>query len=54
MNETVEKRYMPEVTKKEIDELRTTMKAASQKVMAENIERMKKADSQQTRSHEVL
>ena len=44
MNETVGKRYMPEVTRKEIDELRTTMKAASQKVMAENIERMKKAD----------
>ena len=44
MNETVGKRYMPEVTRKEIDELRTTIKAASQKVMAENIERMKKAD----------
>ncbi len=44
MNETVGKKYMPEVTRKEIDELKTTMKAASQKVMAENIERMKKAD----------
>src|SRR4030042_6384298 len=44
MNETVGKKYMPEVTRKEIDELKTTMKAASQKVIAENIERMKKAD----------
>ncbi len=44
MNETVEKRYMPEVSRKEIDELKNTMKAASQKVMADNIERMKKAD----------
>jgi benzoyl-CoA reductase/2-hydroxyglutaryl-CoA dehydratase subunit BcrC/BadD/HgdB len=44
MNETVGKKYMPEVTRKEIDELKNTMKAASQKVMAENIERMKKAD----------
>jgi benzoyl-CoA reductase/2-hydroxyglutaryl-CoA dehydratase subunit BcrC/BadD/HgdB len=44
MNETIGKKYMPEVTRKEIDELKTTMKAASQKVMAENIERMKKAD----------
>jgi benzoyl-CoA reductase/2-hydroxyglutaryl-CoA dehydratase subunit BcrC/BadD/HgdB len=44
MNENVGKRYMPEVTRKEIDELKTTMKAASQKVIAENIERMKKAD----------
>jgi benzoyl-CoA reductase/2-hydroxyglutaryl-CoA dehydratase subunit BcrC/BadD/HgdB len=44
MNETVGKRYMPEVSRKEIDELKTTMKAASQKVMIENIERMKKAD----------
>ena len=44
MNETVEKKYMPEVSRKEIEELKNTMKAASQKVMADNIERMKKAD----------
>jgi len=44
MNETVEKKYMPEVSRKEIEELKSTMKAASQKVMAENIEHMKKAD----------
>ncbi len=30
--------------RKEIEELKTTMKAASQKVIADNIERMKKAD----------
>ena len=35
---------MPEVSRKEIDELKNTMKAASQKVIADNIERMKKAD----------
>jgi benzoyl-CoA reductase/2-hydroxyglutaryl-CoA dehydratase subunit BcrC/BadD/HgdB len=43
-NETVEKKYMPEVSRKEIDELKNTMKAASLKVIADNIERMKKAD----------
>ncbi len=45
-NETTQKRYMPEVSRKEIDELKNTMKAASQKVIADNIERMKKADPQ--------
>ena len=43
-NEPVGKRYMPEVSRKEIDELKTTVKTASQKVIADNIERMKKAD----------
>jgi benzoyl-CoA reductase/2-hydroxyglutaryl-CoA dehydratase subunit BcrC/BadD/HgdB len=43
-NETPTKKYMPEITRREIDELKTTMKAASQKVIADNIERMKKAD----------
>ena len=43
-SETTEKKYMPEVSRKEIDELKNTMKAASQKIMADNIERMKKAD----------
>jgi len=43
-SETVEKKYMPEVPRKEIDELKATVKAASQKIMADNIERMKKAD----------
>ncbi len=43
-NEKTEKKYMPEIPKKEIDELRNTIKAASEKIIAENIERMKKAD----------
>ena len=43
-SETVEKKYMPEVSRKEIDELKATVKAASQKIMADNITRMKKAD----------
>jgi len=44
MNETVAKRYMPEVSRKEIDELKNTIKVTSLKIMADNIERMKKAD----------
>ena len=43
-SETVEKKYMPEVSRKEIDELKATVKAASQKIMADNITRMNKAD----------
>jgi len=37
-----ERKYAPEISQKEIDELRESIKAASQKVMAENIGRMKK------------
>jgi benzoyl-CoA reductase/2-hydroxyglutaryl-CoA dehydratase subunit BcrC/BadD/HgdB len=37
-----ERRYVPEISQKEIEELRSTIKAASQKIIAENIERMKK------------
>jgi benzoyl-CoA reductase/2-hydroxyglutaryl-CoA dehydratase subunit BcrC/BadD/HgdB len=43
-SETTPKRFMPEVSRKEIDELKTTIKAASQKIIADNIQRMKKAD----------
>ena len=43
-NEKIEKKYTPEIPAKEIEELRNTIKAASQKIMAENIEHMKKAD----------
>jgi benzoyl-CoA reductase/2-hydroxyglutaryl-CoA dehydratase subunit BcrC/BadD/HgdB len=43
-NETVERKFLPEMPRKEIDELRNTVKNASQKIMADNIERMKKAD----------
>ena len=41
-NQTEEKKYMPEISKKEIEELRNTIEQASQKIIAENIERMKK------------
>jgi benzoyl-CoA reductase/2-hydroxyglutaryl-CoA dehydratase subunit BcrC/BadD/HgdB len=37
------KKFMPEIAQKELIELQQTIKAASQKIMAENIERMKKA-----------
>jgi benzoyl-CoA reductase/2-hydroxyglutaryl-CoA dehydratase subunit BcrC/BadD/HgdB len=40
--QTKEKKYMPEISKKEIEELRNTIEQASQKIIAENIERMKK------------
>ncbi|MGD0644000.1 MAG: 2-hydroxyacyl-CoA dehydratase family protein [Candidatus Bathyarchaeia archaeon] len=43
-SEKNETKYMPEISRKEIDELRNSVKTASQKVMAENIERMKKTD----------
>jgi benzoyl-CoA reductase/2-hydroxyglutaryl-CoA dehydratase subunit BcrC/BadD/HgdB len=37
-----EKRYMPEIPQKEIEELRNSIKTFSQRIIAENIERMKK------------
>jgi benzoyl-CoA reductase/2-hydroxyglutaryl-CoA dehydratase subunit BcrC/BadD/HgdB len=43
-SEKIEKKYMPEIPAKEMEELRNSIKTASQKVIAENIERMKKAD----------
>jgi benzoyl-CoA reductase/2-hydroxyglutaryl-CoA dehydratase subunit BcrC/BadD/HgdB len=43
-NEKVEKKYIPEIPAKEIDELKSTIQASSEKIMAENIERMKKTD----------
>jgi benzoyl-CoA reductase/2-hydroxyglutaryl-CoA dehydratase subunit BcrC/BadD/HgdB len=39
-----EKKYMPELPQKEIEELRKTITATSQKVVAENIAKMNKAD----------
>ncbi len=41
---TEEKKYMPELPQKEIEELRNTITAASQRIIAENIARMKKTD----------
>jgi hypothetical protein len=41
---TVERRYLPEIQQKEMDELRNTVKAASERIIADNIARMKKVD----------
>jgi benzoyl-CoA reductase/2-hydroxyglutaryl-CoA dehydratase subunit BcrC/BadD/HgdB len=41
-NQNEEKKYMPEISQKEIEELRNSITTTSQKVIAENIERMKK------------
>jgi benzoyl-CoA reductase/2-hydroxyglutaryl-CoA dehydratase subunit BcrC/BadD/HgdB len=39
-----EKRYMPEISQKEIEELRKNIESTSRRIIAENIERMKKTD----------
>ena len=41
-NHSERKKFVPELSSKEIEELRNTIKAASKKIIAENIERMKK------------
>ena len=41
-NQTTEKRYAPEMPQREIEELRNTIKIASKKIIADNIERMRK------------
>jgi benzoyl-CoA reductase/2-hydroxyglutaryl-CoA dehydratase subunit BcrC/BadD/HgdB len=43
-SQSAEKKYMPEMPQKEIDETNASVKAASTKIMADNIDRMKKAD----------
>ena len=43
-SQSEEKRYMPEISQKEIKELRRTIKETSLRIIAENIERMKKTD----------
>ena len=43
-SEKTERKYMPEVSAKEIQELRNTIQRNSQTVIADNIARMKKAD----------
>ena len=40
-SEIPEKKYMPEVSAKEIKELKKSIQAASEKVIADNIARMK-------------
>ncbi|MCW4007277.1 MAG: 2-hydroxyacyl-CoA dehydratase family protein [Candidatus Bathyarchaeota archaeon] len=43
-NPSEEKKYMLDISQKEIEELRTTIRATSKKMTAEYIERMRKAD----------
>jgi benzoyl-CoA reductase/2-hydroxyglutaryl-CoA dehydratase subunit BcrC/BadD/HgdB len=45
MENNVEKKYTPEISKKEIEELRSSAENGSKKVIAENIERMKKTSA---------
>jgi benzoyl-CoA reductase/2-hydroxyglutaryl-CoA dehydratase subunit BcrC/BadD/HgdB len=42
MKSNVERKYIPEISQKEIEELKNSAESASKKVIAENIERMKK------------
>jgi benzoyl-CoA reductase/2-hydroxyglutaryl-CoA dehydratase subunit BcrC/BadD/HgdB len=41
-SQSEEKKYMPEIPPKEMDELKNSIKNASQRIIADNIERMKK------------
>jgi benzoyl-CoA reductase/2-hydroxyglutaryl-CoA dehydratase subunit BcrC/BadD/HgdB len=41
-NQSKEKKYVPEIPQKEIEELKNSIKTSSQRIIAENIERMKK------------
>ena len=43
-SQKIEKKYTPEISSREIEELRNSIKTSSQKIMAENIEHMKKTD----------
>ena len=52
--EKKEKKYMPEIPQKEIEELRKTIEATSQRVIAENIERMKKTDPNRPEAMQYL
>jgi len=53
-SQSKEKRYMPEIPQKEIEELRSSIKATSMKVMTENIERMKKASPNRPKAMEYF
>src|SRR3989337_1069775 len=44
-SQTEEKKYVPEMPSREIEELRNTIKAASKAVIADNIARMKKTSA---------
>src|SRR3989337_3313430 len=45
MKNNDERKYIPEISQKEIQELRKSIKSASIKVMTENIERMRKTSA---------
>jgi len=49
-----ERKFLPEVSEKEMTELRNTVKAASQKIIADNIARMKKADPHRPKAMEYF
>jgi len=49
-----EKKYMPEISQKEVDELRNQVKTASQRIMAENIEKMKKTAKNRPKAMEYF
>ena len=53
-NQTEPKKFMPEMAQKEMDELRETVKAASQRIMVENIERMKKTSPNRPKEMEYF
>lgn len=52
--EKAEKKYTPEISQKEMDELRNSIKTASEKTIAENIEQMKKADPHRPQAMEYF
>jgi benzoyl-CoA reductase/2-hydroxyglutaryl-CoA dehydratase subunit BcrC/BadD/HgdB len=49
-----EKKYMLEISQKEIEELRSSIKTASEKTMKENIERMKKSSPNRPKAMEYF
>jgi benzoyl-CoA reductase/2-hydroxyglutaryl-CoA dehydratase subunit BcrC/BadD/HgdB len=53
-NNSETKKIMPETTQKEIDELKSTVKAASERIIAENIEHMKKASPNRPKEMEYF
>ncbi|MCW4030203.1 MAG: 2-hydroxyacyl-CoA dehydratase family protein [Candidatus Bathyarchaeota archaeon] len=51
---TPERKYLPEVSPKEIEELKKNITAASKKIIADNIARMKKADPHRPKAMEYF
>jgi len=43
-SESAEKKYMPDISQKEIEELRNAIEATSQKIIGDNLKRMKETD----------